>query len=359
VPTFPYARHQDADTGQLWNTFSKRGAHRGTLNSAMYWTYTGHVARDATGSYVVLAGVAPSGSSVVKSGHRGELHGQPIHTKIIEPGTMEYHDVLENQTPFVHEVGASENLPALLDFSERYDMRQATRFGLNPSDLSRASSNPSSAAALMVSNEGKREYSAQVQPVFRRSDLAAIRVAAIVLAAAGIGTWPQTGYSVQYHEIPKSPQELRELRDQLTWEQQQGMRSRIGVYQALNRGVTEEDALAALRRIAEQERAVEAAIVDPAAAAGSDSLQDTALNGAQLAELKAIVADVAAGQLPRDAAIAIIQRGFGEDEASAARLLGSAGDTFTIERTPAPGAPAPDPDGDDPPDPDDADPTEE
>jgi len=335
-PVFPYGRYQDADTGQLWNTFAKRGAHRGTLNGALYWTYTGHVARDATGSYVILAGLTPSGTDSLKTGLRGQLHGRALQSKLIEAGTMEYHDVREGQTPFVHEVGASENLPALLDFSERYEMRQATRFGLNPSDLSRQSANPSSAAALLVSNEGKREFSAQVQPVFRRADLAAIRIAAIVLAAAGLGTWPQTGYSVQYHEIPKSPQELREIREQLSWELAQGMRSRIGMYQALNRGVGEADALAALQRIAEQERLVEEAIADPTAAAGAGAAQDTALNGAQTDALVKIVQEVASGNLPRDSAIAIVQRAFTVDEPEAQRLLGSAGAGFTIAPPPPP-----------------------
>lgn len=266
VPVFPYGRYQDADTGCLWNTFHKRGAHRGTLNNALYWTYTGHVARDATGSYVVLAGVVPSGHDVtVGPGSRDATRGNPpVYSKLIEPGTMEYHDIKEGQQPFVHEVGASENLPALLDFSERYEMKQAVRWGLNPSDLTRQSANPSSAAALMVSNEGKREFSAQVQPVFRAADLAAIKRAAIVLAAAGLGEYPEDGYAIQYHEIPKSPQEQTAQREQLTWEQEQGLRSRVGVYQALNRGVTEADAIAALVRVAKQERELE----DALAAAG-------------------------------------------------------------------------------------------
>jgi hypothetical protein len=242
-------------------------------------------------------------------------------------------------------------------------MRQATRFGLNPSDLSRQSANPSSAAALMVSNEGKREFSAQVQPIFRRSDLASIRIAAIVILAAGLGTYPQTGYSVQYHEIPKTPAERQSQRDQLEWEQTQGLRSRIGMYQAMHRGVSEEDALAALVRIAEQERQLAEAVKDPTTAAtgAGGAVQDTALNGAQVDALKGVVSDVASGLLPRDAALAIIQRAFAVNDVEAGALLGTAGTTFKIDKPepPAPFGAPPDPGPDPDDEPDDDEPEDE
>jgi hypothetical protein len=60
---------------------------------------------------------------------------------------------------------------------------------------------------------------------------------------------------------------------------------------------------------------------------------------------------VASGLLPRDAALAIIQRAFAVTEVEAGALLGTAGAGFKIDK-PAPpppfGAP-PDPDPDDPP----------
>lgn len=85
-----------------------------------------------------------------------------------------------------------------------------------------------------------------------------------------------------------------------------------------------------------------------------------ALNGAQVTSLVAIVVQVAQRQMPRDAAIAIIQHAYSVDEETASKMLGSAGADFV----PAPldGAPAPAPDDsgdseDDPP-PDD-DPSED
>jgi Protein of unknown function (DUF935) len=56
---------------------------------------------------------------------------------------------------------------------------------------------------------------------------------------------------------------------------------------------------------------------------------DTALNGAQVESLVDIVTAVATGQIPRDAALAIIKRAFNVDDAEAGAMLGSAGAGFT------------------------------
>ncbi|MEO0604871.1 MAG: hypothetical protein AAF211_25790 [Myxococcota bacterium] len=266
APVFPYGRYQDSDTGQLWNTFGKRGVHRGALNNALYWTYTGRVARDATGSYAIVAGLTPTGTDVNLTSRRNEGSRDPVYgspptlSKIIEPGTVDYHELRDGETPFVHEFTASDNLPAILEFSERYEMRQAVRFGLNPSDLSRMAANPSSAAALMVSNEGKREFSRQVAPVFRRADLETIRNAAIVIRAGGLGEYPELGYSIRYHEIPRSPQEVADQRTDLEWKQAQGVMSRVDVYRELNPGTSVDDAVQALIDVAVQEQELEQAI---------------------------------------------------------------------------------------------------
>jgi hypothetical protein len=66
-------------------------------------------------------------------------------------------------------------------------------------------------------------------------------------------------------------------------------------------------------------------------AASGKPAQDSALNGAQVTSLVGIVTSVVLGQLPRDAAIAIMQRAFLVDEDEAAAMLGSAG----LEPTPA------------------------
>lgn len=76
-----------------------------------------------------------------------------------------------------------------------------------------------------------------------------------------------------------------------------------------------------------------AGAADPNAAA-----QDSALNGAQLASLLQIVQAVCDGLIPRDAAQAMIVRGFLVDEQTADKLLGTAGRGF-VPKSAAPATP--------------------
>lgn len=62
---------------------------------------------------------------------------------------------------------------------------------------------------------------------------------------------------------------------------------------------------------------------------GETKLQDTALNGAQITSALAIVQEVAAGRLPRDAAMGMLQSFFNMTETEAAQVMGSVGKGFT------------------------------
>lgn len=349
IPVFPHVQYKDADTGMLWNTFLKRGAHKGTLNTGLFWTYAGHCARDATGSYVIIAGLAEGSHQVYQGAPfaRGDSRGAgagAVKTKLITPGAMEYHSINEGETPFVHEVGPGANLEMVVNFADRYEMKQAVRWGLNPTDLARTAANPSSAAALMVGNQGKRDFSAQVTPIFRSRDLESIARAAIVLRAAGVANFPQLGYSTQYFVIPRSPAEQKEHRDDLDWKKKQGQMSEIDIYRNLNPGTTEADAMAALVKVAEQDARLQDTIdtalvdigaVDIAGPAGGDA-SASALNGAQSAQLLETVSRMNKGDISAQQAANIVARAFLMSVAQAALLVGEPAAPLSEDRTQAP-----------------------
>ena len=295
----PLVRYADADTRQPWNHFSKRGAFRGTLNAALNWTYAGYCARDASGEWVAIWGLQPGASSV-----KIDDHGRAIHSKLIVPGTVEYHDVAPDFTgsPGIVKVGASGNLQAVADYADRYEMKQAVRWGLNPTDLSRGSSDPSSAAALMVSNEGKREFSAQVAPVFRAADQQSVRVAAIVARQAGLGTYPERGWVVEYVPIPLSATERQAVRDDLDWQAEHAMVGPIERYRRLHPTASTDDAVAALVRAAAEQRQVDEAMA--AAGFASEATNSSAPEplAGHITTLRELAAQVAMGQLPIKAA---------------------------------------------------------
>ena len=177
-------------------------------------------------------------------------------------------------------------------------MKQAVRWGLNPTDLSRGSSDPSSAAALMVSNEGKREFSAQVAPVFRAADQQSVRVAAIVARQAGLGTYPERGWVVEYVPIPLSATERQAVRDDLDWQAEHAMVGPIERYRRLHPTASTDDAVAALVRAAAEQRQVDEAMA--AAGFASEATNSGAPQplAGHITTLCELAAQVAMGQLP-------------------------------------------------------------
>ncbi len=243
----PFNFTRAADTGMIWNEHDKRGVHRGTLNTALYWSYVGHTALAATGSMTFVAGLHPVSvdvqapdQSITTTAARG------IRTMKMTPGSIIYHTLQEGVTPFLQEIGPGANLDVLRGFATAYEQRQAIRYGLNPADAERQAANPMSGISMFLSRQEKREYSEFVEPLFRRSDLDAVELAAIVLRAAGSGQFDEDGYSITYAEIPRSPQEEQERRGALEWKVDQGLISKAEMFQALNPGSSEADAIAAL-----------------------------------------------------------------------------------------------------------------
>lgn len=260
-PCLPFVMYTDQDTGATWNHWLLHGLHRGTLNVAKAWTFAAHCAQHATGSHVMVWGLKPP----VEVAHGGDRNGVRSDTVQLDPGAIAYHQQQEGVAqPGIVEIGPGVNLPDLLTFAQAAEARCWTRLGINPDDVTRKSSNPSSAAALMVSNQGKREKSAQYEPIFRRADLEAIACAAMVLRAHGLGDYPEEGYEVIYYQIPTSASEQSDRRDEQDWELDHGLISLVDVYLERHPGSTREAAIAQLARVAQEQAAIAAAGVAPA-----------------------------------------------------------------------------------------------
>jgi hypothetical protein len=315
APFLRYTIYRAVDSKKTWNQFHKRGALRGTLNAALYWTYAGHCARDASGKTVIIGGLEPIGADVIHAGKSDR-----IRTLQLSPGAILYHAITEGAQAFVQEVGPGSSLPDVLRFAHEYEIKQAVRWGLNPADIQRTSNDPASGAALLISQQGKREFADTVRPLFERADLDAIAKCAALLRIAGVETFPESGYSMSYEPIPESPQEKQARREQADWEVAKGYLSPIGGYQRINPGSTEEDAVAAIVKAEVDKAALSARVAEELAArgltsagtagGGGDDLADTALTGVQIAELKAILLDVSKQQLSPDAAKLLIPKAY-------------------------------------------------
>lgn len=245
-PFLPWNVRRAVDTGTFWPVW-RRGMHSGSFRALAYWTYTGHSALFATGEHHILTGVDLSGmaGAVVSNGPKGAQSGsaQPAASIRFHPNTMTSIPLLEGQTMQSLKIGPGVNLPNLASWANQYHLTLAIGDGLQPSDATRQSANPTSGAALEISAASRREFSVQVAPLFRDADLELIRICALLLVADGISV-PTRGYAITYHTIPLSPTEQEDLRAELEWEEENGQVSPIDVHLRLNPGKTRAQALA-------------------------------------------------------------------------------------------------------------------
>lgn len=260
-PFLPFPIYRAVDGKQPWNHLHKVGATRGTLNAATHWTYAGHCARDASGKAVLVSGLMPIMGDAQNAGEAGAIRSIQI-----SPGALMYHAPMEGAQPFVQEIGPGGNLNEVAQFAHFYESKQMARWGISADDVTKSGSDPASGAALFISRQSKREYAAQVKPLFERADLDAIRICAALLRLAEVETFAETGYSISYSEIPRSPAEEKAMRDEIDWDLEHGHISEVDAYLRRHPGAREEDAMAAITKAAvdraklEQARAV--ALVD-------------------------------------------------------------------------------------------------
>ncbi len=251
----PWTWYRSVDAGTLWAWTAKRGAFRGTLNTGLNWTYTQRAARDASGKTTIVIG-AQAPPVQTKKGEKGTVRSIQL-----TPGAALFLKADPEATQLlVQDVGPGGNLTDLAAYSSGYELRQAVRWGLNPADVQRLNNNPMSGAALFVTSKGRREFSRQVEDLFRDSDLSAFRTAAALLRAVGLGAFPSGGYSIVYFQIPESPQEEQASRDQTDWDLEKGVIGPLDVVKGRRPGLTDEDALRVLVENEVQKRIVAQAV---------------------------------------------------------------------------------------------------
>lgn len=245
-PFLPWVVYRAIDTGQLWNQQHRRGAYHGTLNSALNWSYAQHAARDASGSTTFVVGVDPPATGTKSSSRDGDGRGRgsgSVQTFQATPGSAWFLQPTESGVqPQFHETGPGTNLESVAAYATLYEQKQAVRSGISPADIIRSNANPMSGAALFITDRGRRVFSKQVEPLFRRADTETIAKSGAMLTAARIGAFPVDGYSVAYHQIPDSPAEELSKREQADWDLEHGATTPIKLVQDRRPGISDEDA---------------------------------------------------------------------------------------------------------------------
>lgn len=262
TPFIPFVFYARTETGRLWHDNAGKGGTRGALNTMLYWTFSQVAARDSSGTTVISIGV-DYGTSVQTSQENGT---PPSHKLALSPGSILLGAPMSDTSqPQIEVIPAGSNLDVLLRFADHYEQKQLSREGLASDDVTRNKANPTSAAALSISRGAKREVALRLMPFFRQSDTEMLRKMAAMMRVHGLGTYPETGWKITYQQLPLSAEEQEAAREEDDWNLEKGFESAPSIY-ARRYGVSLEDAVIALNRVAAENAMVGAQPPAPASA---------------------------------------------------------------------------------------------
>lgn len=268
VPFIPYVWYHAQDTGDFWREY-RPALRTGTLRAVANWTVTGHAMLWAQGEHNLIGGVDPNSIPThLQAGARNQGNGVAVTHMRVRPGMATFLPVEDERTLQVAPLRTGVDLSQSAGFANLYNMTLATVDGINPSDATRKSANPTSAAALAISQTDKRAFAASVQPQFERADKEAIAKIAWVMSAESDVVHRADGYTISYATVPLTPTEQKEQREQLQWEEDHGQLSPVEVHMRLHPGVSEDQAFDAVVKAAVDTARVEAAVKEALAEEG-------------------------------------------------------------------------------------------
>ena len=261
TPFIPFQFYSDSDTGNLWNLSGRRGARVGALNSIVLSTYGLRAALAAAVPPMVAINLQkPAGNQRGLS--QGTINGEPSSSDSIPvvPGSLLFLQEAPDSkgSPSVTFPQGGNNLQALSQYIDGYVQGQLSRLGLAGDQVQRNTSNPTSAGALSITQSAKRMVAAMVAPFFRRCDLSALKKLAALARIAGVGDWPEEGFSISYQQIPLSPDEEKAQREQETHDKDLGLISSVDLWLRRHPGQSREEAVLHLRRVRKEEAALSA-----------------------------------------------------------------------------------------------------
>jgi hypothetical protein len=149
--------------------------------------------------------------------------------------------------PTITEIGAVDTLPAVSGYLDRIVTQNMNAAGVTLPEASRAGANPMSGVAIALTHDQKRSEQRRASPLRQRADVAMMH-----MLAAQLGL-PDGDVGVLYYEIPLTADETRTQLEVDAAELANGVVSRVDVMMRRNPGITREQAIAEIVRIARDE----------------------------------------------------------------------------------------------------------
>ncbi len=290
----PYATYHAAITGRLLDPFHRAELVEGNLNVGVLWTFFTHCIRSASWPQRWISG-----------GRIASTIEGAIRRVIADPATIL--EILQDPH-FDGQVtagqwGSASDPKAVAEAIEIYERRFMGYVEIG-SDFWRGSSDPRSGIALSLDRTGRIEAQRRYAPIFAPVDAELLSITATMInRLVRSPLVAEDGWRVEYVSLPAPIEQRRADREETMALLERNLISRAEA-RARIMGEDPTDAELALPETAEQ----------PLVGLATGVTE--------------IVRAVAAREIPRDAAAAMIARIYSIDPAEAEVLLGTAGTTF-------------------------------
>jgi len=241
APILPVVLYHASTYGdRLFDPYYGIELYEGSLNLAVFYSFLSHTLRDASYPQRYAIGVRVAGAEMVDGGSRG------VRAEIVtDPTTIMMFDAAMEQQPQIGQFAAGADVEKLEATIAAIAHRLATSAGLSPTELQRTSGSAKSGYAISLSNEGKRIAQRKYIMQFRGADEELVAKSAILYNRATGTQFPEGGYSVQYREIPLSPEELQARRAHVLEMMEAGLMDKVEALRFFG-SLSEQDALAKL-----------------------------------------------------------------------------------------------------------------
>ena len=242
TPFLPYSLYHAEVHGKLFDAYANREVVQGSLNASVLYTYFLHLSRDCSHPQRYLMGATLAGLDTFDNNlesRRNAIASDPASILIFAPDP----DLQAGQQPQIGQYQAGGDVSEMLESITVYERRIAMYMGISGADVQKMTNgDPRSGVAIAISRSSMREAQRKYAPSFRRADEQTLAISAKI-ANRFMGTaYPETGYRVQYHAIPLSPQESKEQREHILSLLNAGLMSKIDAIRQLYPDLDETDA---------------------------------------------------------------------------------------------------------------------
>jgi hypothetical protein len=238
----------------LWSSGRLVEMQSAALETSVLWTYWRHCVQTSVHAQRNVAGLRPRGVQPLdagKSDMNQYIDEDPSSVTLYDVETAEDDSAVQP----MHWQWRPAVDPAVLEKAiASFTGRLSAHAGIPASDIMRTSSGDAqSGYAISISNAGLRRIQAKLEPQLRRGDLQTLGKIAAVSNRAGGTAYPESGYTISYPALPKSPEELTAELEYINGKIAAGLMSRIDGLMRQHPGLSRQQAIDMARRIDDEQ----------------------------------------------------------------------------------------------------------